>query len=168
MSSSKAALDERGIRTQGQTFDDGQVGLAFGVQLESLKGLALELMDLVVRMEESRPRGPRLPLRLSEEVRLFEKGLIENALKLTGGNQTRAARLLGVKLTTLHTKIRKYRITTERHDSSPAGASIQGVEEENAAAVAMQDLPDAGEVRREPLRRRRPAEEHVKLSCAPK
>jgi hypothetical protein len=168
MSSSKATLDERGTRPQEQTFRDGQVGLAFGVQLESLRGLALELMDLVVRMEESRPRGSRLPLRLSEEVRLFEKGLIENALKLTGGNQTRAARLLGVKLTTLHTKIRKYRIPTERHDSIPAGAALRDDEESDAAAVAMQDLPDAVEVRREPLRRRRPAEEHVKLSCAPK
>jgi hypothetical protein len=168
MSSSKAALDERGAHPQEQTFREGQVGLAFGVQLESLKGLALELTDLVARMEESRPRDSRFPLRLSEEVRLFEKGLIENALKLTGGNQTRAARLLGVKLTTLHTKIRKYRIPTERPDSSPAGASLRGGEADDAAAVAMQDLPDAGEVRREPLRRRRPAEEHVKLSCAPK
>jgi hypothetical protein len=168
MSSSKAALDERGTHPQEQTFAEGKVGLAFGVQIETLKGLALELTELVARMEEARPRGSRLPLRLSEEVRLFEKGLIENALKLTGGNQTKAARLLGVKLTTLHTKIRKYRIPTDRPDSNPAGASIQGVEEENAAAVAMQDLPDAGEVRREPLRRRRPAEEHGKLSCAPK
>jgi hypothetical protein len=168
MSSSKAALDERGTRTQEQNFAEGQTGLAFGVQLESLKGLALELTDLVARMEESRPRGSRLPLRLSEEVRLFEKGLIENALKLTGGNQTRAARLLGVKLTTLHTKIRKYRIPTDRHDSSPADAAHQGGEVNDAVAVAMQDLSDAVEVRREPLRRRRPAEEQVKLSCAPK
>jgi hypothetical protein len=168
MSSSKAALDKRGTRTQEQTFPEGQTGLAFGVQLESLKGLALELMDLVARMEESRPSGSRLPLRLSEEVRLFEKGLIENALKLTGGNQTRAARLLGVKLTTLHTKIRKYRIATERHDSSPAGASLRSGEVNDAAAVVMQDLSDAGEVRRGPLRHRRTGGKHVKLSCAPK
>jgi hypothetical protein len=168
MSSSKAAPDERGTRMQEQTFREGQTGLAFGVQIENLKGLALELMDLVARMEESRPRGSRLPLRLSEEVRLFEKGLIENALKLTGGNQTRAAHLLGVKLTTLHAKIRKYRIETERHDSSPAGASPRVGEEHDAAADAMQDLSDAVEVRREPLRRRRTGEGHVKLSCAPK
>lgn len=58
----------------------------------------------------------------SEEVRRFEQGLIESALKLAGGHQTRAARLLGVKLTTLNSKIKKYRISTSR----PVLTSVQG------------------------------------------
>ena len=48
---------------------------------------------------------------LSEMVREFEIKLIRTALLKTGGNQRRAASLLGVKVTTLHNKIRAYGIS---------------------------------------------------------
>ena len=44
------------------------------------------------------------------EVRRFEAELIRNALVRTGGRQRRAARLLGTKVTTLNTKIKRYKI----------------------------------------------------------
>ena len=44
------------------------------------------------------------------EVRRFEIILIENALKLTGGSQIRAARLLRLKPTTLNAKIKAYNL----------------------------------------------------------
>jgi DNA-binding NtrC family response regulator len=47
---------------------------------------------------------------LSELVRDFEIKLIRTALLKTGGNQRRAASLLGVKNTTLHNKIKMYGI----------------------------------------------------------
>lgn len=47
---------------------------------------------------------------LSEMVRDFEIKLIRTALLKTGGNQRRAAFLLGVKTTTLHNKIKMYGI----------------------------------------------------------
>jgi len=47
---------------------------------------------------------------LSEMVRDFEVKLIRTALLRTGGNQRRAAFLLGVKTTTLHNKIKMYGI----------------------------------------------------------
>ena len=47
---------------------------------------------------------------LHEEVRQFEMRLIRQALEVTNGNQTSAANLLGVKLTTLHEKIKRYGI----------------------------------------------------------
>ncbi|HLA96340.1 MAG TPA: helix-turn-helix domain-containing protein [Pyrinomonadaceae bacterium] len=47
---------------------------------------------------------------LSERVREFEVKLIRAALLKTGGNQRRAASLLGVKSTTLHNKIKSYGI----------------------------------------------------------
>ena len=47
---------------------------------------------------------------LSEMVRDFEIKLIRTALLNTGGNQRRAAFLLGVKTTTLHNKIKMYGI----------------------------------------------------------
>lgn len=45
-----------------------------------------------------------------EEVRRFEIKLISRALELTGGNQARAARLLGLGTTTLNYKIKAYQL----------------------------------------------------------
>jgi transcriptional regulator with GAF, ATPase, and Fis domain len=45
-----------------------------------------------------------------EEVRRFEKKLIIRALELSGGNQARAARLLGLGTTTLNYKVKAYQI----------------------------------------------------------
>lgn len=47
---------------------------------------------------------------LQGEVRRFEAELIRSALIRTGGRQRRAARLLGTKVTTLNTKIKRYKI----------------------------------------------------------
>lgn len=47
---------------------------------------------------------------LPRRVRDFEIKLIRAALLRTGGNQTHAARLLGLKITTLNTKIKTYNI----------------------------------------------------------
>lgn len=44
------------------------------------------------------------------EVKHFEMRLISRALELTGGNQARAARLLGLGTTTLNYKIKSYQI----------------------------------------------------------
>ena len=49
---------------------------------------------------------------LNEKVREFEAKLIKAALLKTQGNQRRAAFLLGVKVTTLHNKIKTYGINT--------------------------------------------------------
>ena len=48
---------------------------------------------------------------LNEKVREFEAKLIRAALLKTQGNQRRAAFLLGVKVTTLHNKIKTYGIS---------------------------------------------------------
>ncbi len=45
-----------------------------------------------------------------EEVRRFEMRLIGRALELTGGNQARAARILGLGTTTLNYKIKSYEL----------------------------------------------------------
>jgi DNA-binding NtrC family response regulator len=45
-----------------------------------------------------------------DEVRRFEIRLIGRALELTGGNQARAARMLGLGTTTLNYKIKAYDI----------------------------------------------------------
>jgi len=51
------------------------------------------------------------PVRMAEEVAHYECQLILEALKTTGNRQNRAAKLLGIKYTTLNSKIRKYKLT---------------------------------------------------------
>lgn len=46
-----------------------------------------------------------------DAVKRFETRLIGRALELTGGNQARAARLLGLGTTTLNYKIKQYELT---------------------------------------------------------
>lgn len=56
---------------------------------------------------------------LHNEVRRFETRLIERALEETDGHQSRAARLLGLKVTTLNEKIKRYGI--DPNDLSESG-----------------------------------------------
>ena len=49
---------------------------------------------------------------LREEVRRFEVELITSALFRTHGNQKKAAKLLGVNNTTLNSKMKRYRMST--------------------------------------------------------
>ncbi|HEU5458971.1 MAG TPA: helix-turn-helix domain-containing protein [Pyrinomonadaceae bacterium] len=74
--------------------------------LNSLREAALTLLreveSLATRHPESNSR-----LGLQEEVQRYESELIRNALQRTGGNQRRAAKLLGVKVTTLNCKIKR-------------------------------------------------------------
>ena len=82
-------------------------------RLNVLKDVALKLLGAV----ESLRGGPYAPansdLTLEDEVRRFESRLISEALAKTGGNQARAARLLGVKTTTLNAKIKRFQISVE-------------------------------------------------------
>lgn len=61
-------------------------------------------------IQELHARTPRQRLSLKDELCRFEIELIRKALSQTGGHQTRAARLLGVKVSTLHEKIKRYGI----------------------------------------------------------
>ena len=53
---------------------------------------------------------PDHKLGLQEEVQRYEIELIRDALHKTRGNQRQAAKLLGVKVTTLNCKIKRYGI----------------------------------------------------------
>jgi transcriptional regulator with GAF, ATPase, and Fis domain len=82
---------------------------AVDCRLSSLKVLALTLLNEIEALENSTTDDVS-ELNLQTEVRRFEAELIHNALVRTGGRQRRAARLLGMKVTTLNTKIRRYKI----------------------------------------------------------
>ena len=81
-------------------------------RLSSLRKVALTLLDAVDSLRRAQPVS-RDHIRLQDEVQRFEADLIRAALEKTGGNQARAARLLGVKHTTLNAKIKRYRIASD-------------------------------------------------------
>jgi transcriptional regulator with PAS, ATPase and Fis domain len=56
----------------------------------------MELLNVVDCLRETTPENGNRKLKLYDEVRKFEADLIRAALVRTGGNQSRAARLLGV------------------------------------------------------------------------
>jgi len=80
-------------------------------EIELLKSImstltkALEALEHSSRSEELAPGT-----NFYDEVARFEIKLIERALKQAGGNQAKAARLLGLNQTTLHGKIKHYGI----------------------------------------------------------
>lgn len=94
---------------------------AFESRLSSLKDVAMELLSAVESLKSTAQSEGNHKLKLHEEVRKFETDLIRTALVRTGGNQLRAARLLGVKHTTLNAKIKRY------------GISVSNLEQEIAA-----------------------------------
>jgi len=82
---------------------------AFESRLSSLRDVALELLNAVDSLKQTTSKADQ-KLNLDDEVRKFEADLIRAALVRTGGNQARAARLLGVKHTTLNAKIKRYQL----------------------------------------------------------
>jgi transcriptional regulator with GAF, ATPase, and Fis domain len=80
-------------------------------RLNTLRETVLQLLDEVESLAISRPVDIKRGARFSDEVRQFEVSLIRTALGRTSGSQTRAARLLGLKPTTLNAKIKRYGIT---------------------------------------------------------
>ena len=98
-------------------------------RLDALREVALTLLHEVESLRSLRPPRSSEQPRLPEAVRRFETHLILAALEKTRGNQLRAARLLGVKHTTLNAKIKRYRIS---HGES-AESNIRAADQEIAA-----------------------------------
>ena len=76
-------------------------------RISYLKILALSLLREIASAEDGEATDT---IDLQAEVRRFEAELIRSALIETGGRQRQAARLLGTKVTTLNTKIKRYKI----------------------------------------------------------
>ena len=78
--------------------------------LDSLREAAMTLLREVESLASLQPHTNHQQLGLQEEVHRYESELIRSALQKTRGNQRRAAKLLGVKVTTLNCKIKRLRI----------------------------------------------------------
>lgn len=79
--------------------------------LNSLREAAITLLREVESLASQQEPQPSQRLGLQEEVQRYESELIREALQRTRGNQRRAAKLLGVKVTTLNCKIKRLGIT---------------------------------------------------------
>lgn len=96
--------------------------MSIDARIGSLKILAQSLMRQIDSLQKEVTSGSTLEFDAQNEVRRFEAELIRSALVSTGGRQRRAARLLGMKVTTLNTKIKRYHIKLDNdavhHESS--------------------------------------------------
>jgi transcriptional regulator with GAF, ATPase, and Fis domain len=84
-------------------------------RIDALKSLAVLLLREVESLENNSGTSKNNitsgeKINLQEEVSRFEIELIQNALLQANGNQRVAARLLGIKATTLNAKIKRYGI----------------------------------------------------------
>jgi len=112
---------------------------ALDQRLEAIREVALKLLSEVESLDYPRLRSHR-NLKLHEEVQQFEIDLIRIALDRTGGNQTHAARLLGVRVTTLNAKIKRYGIECAGQRSEPYDSSK---ENETALSKRLRDILDS-------------------------
>jgi len=103
---------------------------ALDSRIEALRVAALNLLNEVESLRSARPLRGDDNLRLHDEVQQFETDLIRTTLDRTNGNQTRAAQILGLKLSTLNTKIKRYKISFVGHE---AEADNEVQEKQNAA-----------------------------------
>ncbi len=85
---------------------------SFNYNLISLREAALTVLREVDSLTSRETNGNQ-KFGLQEEVQRYECELIRNALQRTRGNQRRAAKLLGVKVTTLNCKIKRLGISIE-------------------------------------------------------
>ncbi|HKS26671.1 MAG TPA: helix-turn-helix domain-containing protein [Pyrinomonadaceae bacterium] len=83
--------------------------------VEVLKELAQALIREIDRLRHTQLPDVERGVNFYEEVERFEINLIRSALERTSGHQTRAARLLGINVTTLNHKIKRYGIELEEH-----------------------------------------------------
>jgi DNA-binding NtrC family response regulator len=82
------------------------------VEIPNLSGLREAAVTLLREVELLASLQPQTNHKrgLQEEVQRYETELIREALLRTHGNQRRAAKLLGVKVSTLNCKIKRLRI----------------------------------------------------------
>lgn len=83
-------------------------------RIEALRSLTKLLLLEVESLSAFSPpkdfQKHKTEINLTEKVQEYEITLICNALTAANGNQRQAARMLGMKTTTLHAKIRRYEI----------------------------------------------------------
>lgn len=127
MNSSSADFNEATMASSGNSLN---------LKINLLRELATVLSEQVQSLSVSQPLNISGGINLHDEVRRFEIDMIKSALQYTNGHQRAAARLLGLKPTTLNAKMKLYKITfkpNEMHSSGMNGNhELDDVKELNA------------------------------------
>jgi DNA-binding NtrC family response regulator len=109
--SNATAINYDYLSHQSERQQDGPIDEAtLSNHVEVLKDLAQALIREIDRLRNAQLPDVERGVNFYEEVERFEVNLIRSALERTGGHQTRAARLLGINITTLNHKIKRYKI----------------------------------------------------------
>ena len=98
--------------------------LQLSLGLENLREIAYSLVTQVNCIARLDPKTVA-KVDLHEAVKRFEIEIIRTALAKARGNQVKAARMLGVKHTTLHAKVKRYQIRYSDQPGEPALAAHQ-------------------------------------------
>ena len=123
----------------GDRQDVNLPALVEAVTYQVLKNVALALISEGVAQAREPASGaepPDAPAEMSfyEEVRRFEIGLITRALQQAQGKQRAAARLLGLKATTLNAKMKQYRMRENDRASDFPPPQSDGGDSRSASA----------------------------------
>ena len=112
------SISEHEVESDIQGSSNGSLLLV--ARMDAVRVLALALNVAIEdtgarRGETSRKRNGTTGAAVSfrNEVQRFEATLIRSALTYTGGRQRRAARLLGINVSTMNSKIKRYKITPD-------------------------------------------------------
>lgn len=119
-----SAVKHENIRLVEEPEEGGPLAeAALRERIERLKDLALTLWQEVRAIGAVPTIDMRQGVNFYEEVHRFEVDLIKRALQQTSGHQVRAARLLGLKVTTLNSMIKRYGLTPY---TAPEAAAAPG------------------------------------------
>ena len=110
--------DDCDTETMKQSSQPSLLANSFGEQtlksqLDFLRASLLSALEIVDSMRASYFPVSERELQLHEAVQSFEASLLRAALLRSRGNRTVAARLLGVKVTTFHAKLKRHKILDE-------------------------------------------------------
>ena len=90
-------------------------------KIATLRALADSIISEIASLEQTRRVGSSNSIDLNAEVHRFEADLVRGALLRTGGRQRAAARLLNIKPTTLHEKIKRFGISARELRAESGG-----------------------------------------------
>lgn len=105
-------------------------GNSLSLKINLLRELTTVLAEQVQALNVPQQINISSGINLHDEVRRFEIEMITSALRYTNGHQRAAARLLGLKPTTLNAKMKLYQITLK-----PNGYSLETGENQEASDV---------------------------------
>lgn len=92
-------------------------------KIDSLREITATLLEEVKSLGSPKKVEFKDKINFDEEVKRFEIYLIERALNRTGGSQLKAAQILNLKHTTLHSKIKRYRIPANGNNAGQFAAA---------------------------------------------